>query len=24
VCLAELFEAAYGRQILPLFSLAKK
>jgi uncharacterized protein len=24
VCLAELFEAAYGRSILPLFSLAKK
>ena len=24
VCLAELFEASYGRSILPLFSLAKK
>ena len=24
VCLAELFEAAYGRSILPIFSLAKK
>jgi hypothetical protein len=24
VCLAKLLEAAYGRSILPLFSLAKK